>query len=80
VGCAFSYGTIVSWHHGCVRCLLRESTHVGLICMADQWAWCPLAAKVAPVASGGELFSILGTPRMILGTIHKDRHFASLVV
>jgi hypothetical protein len=30
-----------------------------------------LAARVAPVADGGELFVILGTPRMIPGIVHK---------
>jgi hypothetical protein len=28
---------------------LQKFTHVGLIGMADRWAWSPLAAKVASV-------------------------------
>jgi hypothetical protein len=44
---------------------------VGLPSLADRWARSPLAAKVALVSGGGELFAILGTPRMLLGTVHK---------
>jgi hypothetical protein len=52
--------------------LLRESMHAWLICMADQWAWSPLAVRAAPVAGGGELFVILGVPRTIPGVVHKE--------
>jgi hypothetical protein len=50
---------------------LQESTQVGLTCVADWWAWSPLAAKVTSAAGGGEWFMTLSTPRTILGMVHK---------
>jgi hypothetical protein len=49
-----------------------ELRHVGLICMADRWAWSPLAARVALVACGSELFVTFGTSRMISGAVHEQ--------
>jgi hypothetical protein len=51
--------------------LPRVSRHIGLICMADQWAWPPLAVRVASVACGSEPPATLGTTHMILGVVHK---------
>jgi hypothetical protein len=51
--------------------LLQELTHVGLTCMADQWARSPLAVRVVPVAGGDKLFMILGMTCTILGVVYE---------
>jgi hypothetical protein len=42
-----------------------------LISVADSWAWSLLAARVASVAVGDELFMILGAPCMIPSGVHE---------
>jgi hypothetical protein len=51
--------------------LLWESTHLGLISMADWWAWSLLIARVELAIGGDESFAILGTPRTIRGAVHE---------
>jgi hypothetical protein len=60
--------------------LLWESTHLGLISMADWWAWSLLIARVELAIGGDESFAILGTPRTIRGAEWSGRRFASSVV
>jgi hypothetical protein len=44
---------------------------VGLIFMANRWAWSQLVARVASIAGGDELFMILGAPCMISGVVRE---------
>jgi hypothetical protein len=44
---------------------------MGLIYVADQWAWSPLSVRVTLIAGGGGLFMTLGMPRMITSVVHK---------
>jgi hypothetical protein len=44
---------------------------VGLISVANWWAWSLLAARVVSVPSGDELFTILSAPHMISGAVHE---------
>jgi hypothetical protein len=49
--------------------LTREAKHVGLIYMADRWAWLPLALRAMPGAYGGKPSMTLVMPCMIPGMI-----------
>jgi hypothetical protein len=51
--------------------LPQELRHVELICMADRWAWPPLAAWAAPVTCGSKPFVTLDMQHMILGAVYK---------
>jgi hypothetical protein len=44
---------------------------MGLIYVADRWAWSPPSARAAPVANGGGLFMTLGIPRTIPNMTHE---------
>jgi hypothetical protein len=44
---------------------------VGLIFVADRWAWSLLAVRVALVVGGDELFMIFGALCTILGAVHE---------
>jgi hypothetical protein len=56
---------------GAPICLLKESRHVGLIYVADRWAWSPLSTRAPPIAGGGQVLMTLGMPCTIPSTVHK---------
>jgi hypothetical protein len=71
VGHASSSGVVVMWSRGCARPPSLGVEACGVDFMADRWAWSPLSARAALVASGCGLFMTLDMPRTIPCSVHE---------
>jgi hypothetical protein len=74
---------LVPSHHGVMGvsvCLPLEAKCVGLLCMANQWAWAPLVVTVMLGTYGSEPYAALGMPRTVLGVVHERSSPHILVV
>jgi hypothetical protein len=72
VGHAF---LLVSTRRGVMGVSVRlpwEPKCIGLLCMADQWAWPPLAVRATSGTRGSEPSTTLGMPRTVPIMVHEQ--------